>query len=106
MNVEFTPVPAPKQDAIKKPGRAAWFEALLDSGMLQMNSRPTLSQGQKATLEEQGQRFRSRVIDGKTYVWVEDIPARDLKEAQEQDYAEAGEPDGDIVFPDDDEVPV
>ena len=78
--MDYTPVPESKQADIIKPRRAAWFEALMEHGMLEMNSRPTLSVGQKQVLEEQGQRFRSRVIDDKTYVWVEDIPSTDLAE--------------------------
>ena len=81
--MDYTPVPQEKQQDIIKPKRAAWFEALLEHGMLAMNSRPTLSVGQREVLMEQGQRFRSRVMGDKTYVWVEDIPAPDLNEADE-----------------------
>lgn len=83
--MQYEVVPADKQQDIIKPRRAAWFEALMDAGMLKMSSRPTLSVGQKQTLEEQGQRFRSRVIDDATYVWVEDIPSEDLNEAVDDD---------------------
>ena len=89
--MEFTPVPAEKQADIIQPKRAAWFNALLDAGMLKVTARPTLSEAQKQTLEEQGQRMRSRVIDDATYIWVEDIPSDDLAESAPLD---------------DDEVPV
>ena len=79
--MDFTPVPAAKQADIKVPKRAAWFNALLEHGMLEMQQRPNLSPSQKDVLEAQGQRFRSRVVDERTYVWVEDIPAPDLNEA-------------------------
>lgn len=83
--MQFDVVPAEKQADIIKPRRAAWFEALLESGMLKMASRPTLSAGQKEVLEAEGKRFRSRIIDDATYVWVEDIPSSDLSEAVDDD---------------------
>lgn len=71
--MQFTPVPAQEQADIVSPQRAAWFSALLEHTMLEVASRPTLSEAQKVTLDEREQRMRSRVLDGKTYIWVEDV---------------------------------
>jgi hypothetical protein len=107
--VEFTPVPAAEQAAIKSPARAGWFAAVLDLGMVSMTARPTLSPKQSELLQAQGQRLRTRTLDGKVYVWVEDIPASDLNETGNVMHVE-GE-DGEMVhipvgsMPDD-EVPL
>lgn len=83
--MDYTPVPEAKQQDIRQPRRAAWFQAVLDHGMIGMSSRPTLSQAQADVLEQQGQRMRTRTVkDGEAsvcYVWFEDIPATDLNEA-------------------------
>lgn len=85
--MEFTPVPADKQQDIIQPRRAAWFQAVMDHGMIGMSSRPTLSGAQADVLEEQGQRMRTRTVkDGAVsvcYVWFEDIPADDLAESDD-----------------------
>lgn len=90
--MDYTPVPAKEQENIIRPRRAAWFEALLEHGMLEMSSRPSVSQTQRDVLDARGQRFRSRQMNDKMYVWVEDVPSRDLNESLDDD---------DLPLPDD-----